>query len=245
MKTISLLILVAIWCISGCTIENPLEPIDIDTILTLELVATDTLQDEARMMRSVPADSTSLRIIKATIGENAAAGQTIQFNTTHGVLTKVGEAANSGSGQNLSITAEQREAVVQLNALNEFANQVLVSASIGNHTNAITLQFVPAYPDNFQVNPLAVVGDTSQPIMVEVEAFRGSGVVSEHIRFRVETTAPDSIKLNHPLYVPLSNQRGSFQIENVSKKHGPIEVTVVMPTGENDSTNKSFSYLYE
>lgn len=233
----TIILLFVIFLYNSCTeIDDPLQPIDIKDIIALS-VEGDPF--------NIPADSNSIRIIRATIGTKAVAGQTISFNTTHGVLTKVGETPTSGSSQSLSIQADFRDAAVQLNALNIPSDQVIVSGSIGNNSNMITLQFNNAYPNNFQINPNAVIGDTLQPIIVEVEAFRDNGVVSENIRFMVETSAPDSIKLNHPQYVLLKNQKATFEIENVSKKAGPISIGIIMPISETDSTNKTFEYIYQ
>lgn len=92
---------------------------------------------------------------------------------------------------------------------------------------------------------MAVIGDTSTPISVDVEAFRQSSVVSENIRFRVTTSAPDTLMLNYPQFVALKNQTAFFQIENVSKKLGSIQVSIIMPVGVNDSLTKTFEYIFE
>jgi len=237
--------LLLIFLLSCTKLEDPLITIDIDDIITLSVDDGNATPIDSTFLYNVIADSNSIRIIKATLGPKTSAGQTIIFKTTHGVLTKVGEAPTSASGQNLSIEAEHREAVVQLNALNVPAEQVLVSGSVGNNTNVATLKFVAAYPNNFQINPLAIIGDTSEPIIIEVEAFRQTGVVSENIRFIVETTALDSIMLNHPQHVRLKNQRATFQIENVSKKAGSISVDISMPDTDSTVLHKSFIYIFE
>lgn len=239
------LVIIALLFLSltGChELVDPLENTDINDIISIEVIDQDFATQNG--FPGIEADSTSSLLIRAVLGTQTAAAQSIVFNTNHGLLTNVGEALSNNTTQSLTVQPAHREVIVQLNALDLMADTVTVSATVSNMANVIQTAFTPAYPEDFDVRPYKAQPSVMDTVTITIDAFRASSSVSENIRFRVSTTQPDSVSLDYNQFVELNDQNGSFKIINVSGKGGPVDITLHVPT-VSDTLRKAIRIDYQ
>jgi hypothetical protein len=244
MKNIILLIGIATIGLLSCTeLEDPLLIKDVNETIRIEVVNDNLEANES--LKLVLADSLSSRLISIRLEERADLTEPITISTTRGVLAKAGEPIDLNSKNSLTLTTSGRQILLQLYALNVPDSTVIVSGTIGDATNVISLNFIPSYPDQIQVSPTSVNTTINDTITIGLSAFTASGIVSENIKCSVSVNAPDSLMLNYPSILKLKDGKASFELSNVSKKNGKAEVIVKSPKkGSLDSLERRIIVVY-
>ncbi len=238
MRQIYLLALVA-TAIASCTkLDDPVENVNVDDIIEIQVF------NGSDNVYSLPADSNSSVLLTGILGTRMKPGQSIEFSTTHGLLTLPGQTISEGK-KTLTVDAAYREALVVLHSGKTPANDVIVSAKVGEFSNVLNLIFAEAYPELMNVGPAfinAAVTDTSQ---ISLFVSRNSGVVSDGVPFNIESIAPDTIPLNMPTFGVFEGESAQVSISNPLGKVGVANVQITTPIANGDTIIRTIQLIYQ
>jgi hypothetical protein len=242
MKYIFTLPLIVFAVMSCHELDNPLDVIDSRKVIILTPV--DAHLNEGLELSTLIADSASFRLIRINLGPSTDEAQSIAITTTAGVLTLPGQTPSSSSTKTLSITPVDREAFVQLNALDETSNEVLVAASVGTISGVTSLRFDHSYAVDFLLSPQTTSVAVDDTVKLSV-ALMGPRIVSEGQYIKVEVSSAENIRTNFPQLVKVRNQAASFTIANVDQTAGTLTVTVSVPISAGEFTTKTATINYQ
>ena len=227
----------------NCQLTDPTGVVESPQIIKLQVV--DASLTVLNGVQTLDADSNSACLIKVILQPKSDDAREITFTTTAGVFTNVGQAPTSTSLSTFSITPADREALVQLNALDVANKNVIVAATTGKVSSVLQFNFQTAYATDFQLSPLSATVKAADTVSIKITAFSSEGTMSEDQYVMVSTATDDDLLFDYTERIKLVNQKGSFKIINTTKAAGKVTVKINVPTAADKTLAKNVVITYQ
>jgi hypothetical protein len=223
-----------LFFLTGCELQNPEVGVNVDDIITLR-----TADESATSML---ADGRSRITFIAELGPLADANQSITFQTEAGTFAEA-----AGSDENtFSINASGKEATATLISNTTIAEEVLITASVGDFIASKTIEFTRALPDDMTLtaSALNIEANGSDLATLTVELFRNEGTPSDNARIDIQSSPLDTAEVEVLPFVFTDGTTATFEVK--SKNREPGEVTISVTTeGTNGDIERSLTLSIE
>jgi hypothetical protein len=219
-----IMVLPVLLFLTGCELQNPEVGVSVDDIITLNLEDENTT--------SILADGRARITFVANLGALADANQEIVFNTEAGTFAEA-----AGSEQNtFTIKASGKEARATLISNTTVAEEVIVTASVGDFITSRVIEFSRALPDDMTLTASSLNFDAngSDLTTLTVELFRNEGSPSDNARIDIETTPLDTAEVEVLPFVFTDGTTASFEVKSENRVPGEVTVTVTAEGTDGD-----------
>jgi len=227
--TLYIFVIVSMLSFSNCELEDPTIGVTTEEIIALRSSATEILANgEARLT------------LTAELLDKADPNLDISFQTEAGSFPLAGELA-----QTYSLTASGRIAEITLQSDNENTGPVIVSATVGNYTQSLNLEFQAANPDDIvsSADRQTVTADRVDFAQITTDLYRDAGLVTIGTRVNYEIIELDTATAS---IVPFDFANGDLQsIVNVKSENGKPGVVQVVISTAGDAEDEIIEIVFQ
>lgn len=223
------LLIVSLLSFSNCELEDPTIGVTTDEIISIKSSASEILANgEARIT------------LTAELLDKADPNLDITFQTEAGSFPLAGEGVRIAS-----LTASGRLAEITLQSDNENTGPIIVSATVGNYTKSLEVNFIPAFPDDIvsSANRQTVSADRVDFSQITTSLYRDTGLSTVGTRINYEIIELDTATAS---IVPFDFANEDLQsIVNVKSDNGKPGLVQVIISTEGEAEEQLIEIVFE
>ncbi len=230
-------ILLASISMVACELENPEVGVNVDEIITLSIEEGVT---------SLQANGQDRLTLTANLGKLADANQLIVFTTELGRFAE----ASPTDPQVYQVIASGKEATATLITGTEAADEVNLTAAVGDFVASSTIPFLREFPQDMTIvaDKENIDADRIDFANIDVELFRdaGEGIPTDAARIEIEAIPQDTALASVVPFVFTSGTAASFTIKSQNGKPGVVllRLTTEAEAG-NDPIERTLELSFE
>ena len=227
--TLYILLIVSLLSFSNCELEDPTIGVTTDEIISLKSSVPELLADGEARIR-----------LTAELLEKADPNLDITFQTEAGSFPLAGEGVRIAT-----LTASGRVAEITLQSDNANTGQVIVSATVGNYTKSLNIDFQSALPDDIvsEADRQTVTADRVDFAQITTNLYRDMGLPTIGTRVNYEVIELDSATAS---IVPFDFVNEDLQsIVNVKSDNGKSGVVQVVISAEGEAESEVIEIVFE
>ncbi|MEO1711893.1 MAG: hypothetical protein AAFU60_00965 [Bacteroidota bacterium] len=213
MRNILIWVLLASIATVACELENPEIGVNVEEIITFSI-------EEG--VSSLQANGQDRVTLTANLGKLADANQLIVFTTELGRFAE----ASPSSPQEYQVIASGKEATATLIAGTEAAEEVNLTATVGDFVVTGTIPFLREFPQDMTIvaDKENIDADRIDFANIDVELFRnaGEGLPTDAARINIEAIPQDTALASVVPFVFSSGTTASFTIKSQNGKPGVV-----------------------
>ncbi|MEM1218925.1 MAG: hypothetical protein AAGH79_08430 [Bacteroidota bacterium] len=234
-------ILIWIFAISisaiACELENPEVGVNVDEIITFSIEEGVT---------SLQANGQDRMTLTANLGRLTDANQLIVFTTELGRFAE----ASPSNPQVYQVVASGKQATATLITGTEAADEVNLTATVGDFVASSTIPFLREFPQDMTIvaDKENIDADRIDFANIDVELFRnaGEGIPSDAARIDIEAIPQDTALASVVPFVFSSGTSASFTIKSQNGKPGLVLLRLTTEAeGENAPIERTLELLFE
>jgi len=227
--TLYTLLVISLLSFSNCELEDPSIGVTTDEIISIKSSSTEML-----------ANGESRITLTAELLEKADPNLDISFQTEAGFFPLAGEGVRIAT-----LTASGRIAEIILQSDNENTGATIVSATVGNYTQFLNIDFKAALPDELvsAADRQTVTADRVDFAQITTSLYRDEGLPTIGTRINYEIIELDTATAT---VVPFDFANEDLQsIINVKSNNGKPGVVQVVISTEGESEDEVIEIVFE
>ncbi|MGK0366000.1 MAG: hypothetical protein ACI85O_003070 [Saprospiraceae bacterium] len=227
--TIYILLIVSVLTFSNCELEDPVIGVTTDEIISIKSSEPEILANgEARI------------ILTAELLDKSDPNRSITFQTEAGSFPLSGEGA-----QIATLTASGRIAEITLQSDYENTGSVIISATVGNYSKPLVLDFKPAFPNDIvsAADRQTITADRVEFAQITTKLYSDVGFPTIGTRVNYEIIELDTATAS---IVPFDFADVDLQsVVNVKSDNGKPGVVQVVISTEGEAENQVIEIVFE
>ena len=230
-------ILLASISMVACELENPEVGVNVDEIITFSIEEGVT---------SLQANGQDRLTLTANLGKLADANQLIVFTTELGRFAE----ASPSNPQVYQVVASGKTATATLITGTEAADEVNLTAAVGDFVAASTIPFLREFPQDMTIvaDKENIDADRIDFANIDVELFRdaGEGIPTDAARIEIEAIPQDTALASVVPFIFTNGTTASFTIKSQNGKPGVVllRLTTEAEAG-NDPIERTLELSFE